>query len=212
MSDTPPSTVTPEDEALAAIAFAVRPPSDDWRRADVEADGAALTSVTNAVAALGLDEAPAAPASTLRARLLASVGRGGRYGKFCDRVARLFDLSVADAEALLARLEAGDAWSPFLVPGIDVIPVAAGPKFAGGIALIARIPPGVRFPDHVHKGEERMFILDGGLREDGGAEVWRGDELVSADGSAHTFVAVERDDARGPCIAATLVEGVVDFR
>ena len=54
-----------------------------------------------------------------------------------------------------------------------------------------------------------MFVLAGGFREEGpqGQETWRGDELVSSDGSKHSFVALPGE----PCIAASLVEGFAEF-
>src|SRR5262249_38394006 len=125
-------------------------------------------------------------------------------------LARLFEISIAEAERLAAQLEDPTAWQPFIVPGVDMIPVAAGAGFANAIASVARLSPGARFPQHVHPGGETMFLLDGGFREDGedGAEVWRGDELLRGDGSGHAFVALEG----GPCIAASLVLGGLDFK
>lgn len=159
--------------------------------------------------AVGTPEAAKAPAA-LRDRVLASMKRTGRFGMFADRLARLFDVSVSDAEALCAKLETGAEWHPFLVPGVEMIPVAAGPKHAGTVATLVRIQPGASFPEHEHRGEETMFVLDGGFREtaEGGAEVWRGDELHREDGTGHAFVALPGT----PCIAAAVVSGYADFK
>lgn len=156
--------------------------------------------------------APAAPPSSLRDRLLASQRRShaGKFGVFADRIARLFDLSLADAEALLARIEKPEAWAPFLVEGLEMIPVAAGPKCTGAIATLVRIQPGASFPEHAHHGDETMFVIDGGFREPSpdGEEVWRGDEVFRADGTEHALVALPGV----PCIAAVLIIGHADFR
>lgn len=170
-----------------------------------------LRATKDAIATLGLSGlAPARPSGDLRARLLASAGRGGRYGRFADRVARLFDLDLATAEDLLARIEDDATWMPFLVDGLELCPVPSGPRCEGALATIVRFQPGTKFPAHVHAGEETMVVLDGGFREDvaNGEEVWRGDEIVRGDGSDHALVALPGV----PCVAAVIIYGHTDFR
>lgn len=201
--------MTDLDESLLAVRLPTELALTDEKLVASGVAPAELAAARNAIAAIGAaTDASSAPPS-LRDRLLTSLGRGGRYGKFADRLARMFDLSAADAEALCVRIEDPSAFSPFLVPGVDVIPVVTGPRLAGAIAVIARIQPGSTFPAHTHRGEETMLLLDGGLREEGegGHEAWRGDELLSADGSGHAFVALPGQ----PCIAASVIEGVAEF-
>ena len=199
---------------LDEVIFAVRRPTELSRAEDALVESgvarAEVASARDAVAAIGAATEPASTPAQLRERLFASLAKGGRYGRFADRLSRLFDLSAADADALCARIEDPSAFGPFLVAGVDVIPVVTGPRLGGAIGVIARIQPGASFPEHVHRGEETMLLLDGGLREDGegGHEAWRGDELLSADGSSHAFVALPGQ----PCIAASLIEGVAEFR
>jgi hypothetical protein len=161
-----------------------------------------------AVAAVGLSESKS-PEPALKDRLLASITRPGRFGRYADRLARMFDLSIADAELLATRIADPTAYSPFLVDGIEMLEVTPGKRLEGAIAVIAKLQPGTRFPDHVHRGQETMFVLAGGFREEGpqGQETWRGDELLSGDGSKHSFVALEGE----PCIAASLMEGFVEL-
>jgi hypothetical protein len=163
-----------------------------------------------ALGALAYPTASTAPPLRVRDRILASARRGGAYGIFADRIARLFALSTEEASALMAKIEAPDAWLPFLVPGVEMIPVTTGPALSGAIATLVRFQPGVTFPAHVHRGVETMVVLDGGFQETGPLhdEVWRGDELYRADGSEHAFVALEGV----PCIAAALVIGYADFK
>jgi putative transcriptional regulator len=182
--------------------------------ASLLADGASdrdIAETKAAVAALGRAAAsPEAPPATLRERILSSSGRPGKYGIFADQIARLFDLSLEAAAELMASLERPGSFMPFLVEGLEVIAVPAGPKCAGAIATIVRIQPGVVFPEHTHRGEEITLLLDGGFREpaDGGAEVWRGDELYRADGTDHALVALPGV----PCIAAVVIYGHGDYR
>jgi len=165
-----------------------------------------LAEAKQVVAALADADSPEAPPTGLRARLLTSVGRKGRHGRYVDRVARIFRISPDDAEKLLARAEDPSSFMPSPVPGVDVVPVET-PAFPNALAVVARIQPGVRFPRHRHVGDEIMLILEGGLREEEGAEVWRGDELLRDEGTSHSFVALEGE----PCIAVSLVEGNIEL-
>ena len=189
-----PSAVARDDAALAKAGVA-------------EVD---LAATKEAVAAIGLTTPPAAPSPSLRERVLASRGRPGRFGIFADRIARLFDLSLEDAEALMKRIEEPSAWTPFLVDGLELIPVVGGAKCAGAIATLVRIQPGATFPEHAHRGEETMLVLDGGFREpgEGGEEIWRGDEIFRDDGTEHALLALPGV----PCIAAVLIHGHGDFK
>jgi len=182
---------------------------DDAALRDAGTSDADIAATKNAVAALGL-LAPVRPGSPLRDRLLASAKRGGKYGRFADRIGRMFDMDLAASEELVKRFEDDSAWMPFLTEGLELIPVPAGPKCDGAIATVVRFQPGTYFPSHVHAGEETMFVLDGGFREDvaNGEEVWRGDEIVRGDGSDHALVALPGI----PCVAAVIIYGHTDFR
>jgi len=182
-------------------------PSELARRDHALANEKELADAKGVIAAIGLGSYDAPPAP-LRDRLLASMSRKGRHGRYADRLARMFDMTIEAAEKLVAKLDDPSAYTPFFVPGVEVLQVEVGPKFQNAIAVIAKIPPGVTFPHHKHHGTETMFVLAGGFREDkGGNEVWRGDELVSGDGSDHEFVALDGE----PCIAASIVEGFAEF-
>jgi putative transcriptional regulator len=143
----------------------------------------------------------------LRGRLLASVGRPGRFGRYADRVARLFDWTLDDTARELERIARDDAWGPGLMPGMALIPVRCGPRYAGALASLARFQPGLRFPRHAHPGGEVTLVLDGALRDSSGAVVGRGDELCIADDLDHDFVVL----ARGECVAAAIAYRGIDL-
>jgi hypothetical protein len=176
-----------------------------------EGDLAATKAALVALGTASVD--PSMPPASVRDRLLASVGRPGKFGIYADKLGRLFDLSMEEAAKLVARLDARDdqaGWMPFLVEGLELMAVPAGPKCDGAIATLVRLQPGKSFPHHAHRGDETMFVLDGGLREETGAlaEVWRGDEMFRADGSEHSFVALPGV----PCIAAVVIFGHGEFK
>lgn len=208
MSESTPSTAGLEDLLERRLPSAIA-------RHDASLEAAGITSqdvasTKDAIASLGLLAPKAEPPSpSLRDRLLASRQRKGKFGIFADRIARMFDLPLAEAETLMQKIEQPDAWNPFLVEGVEMIPVMAGSKCEGAIATLVRIKPGSTFPHHTHRGEETMIVLDGGFREPGkdGEEVWRGDEILRGDGSDHELAALPGV----PCIAAVLIFGHGDF-
>ena len=183
----------------------------DAELCDAGAAPGEIAATRDALAALAVaGSSPRPPPSALRDRLVASRSRSGKYGIFADRIARLFDLTMPDAEALMTRLEEPSAWMPFLVDGLELIGVETGPKCAGAIATVVKLEPGTRFPEHAHNGEETMVVLDGGFHEPlpGGEEVWRGEEIFRDDGTEHHLVALPGV----PCIAAVVIFGHADMR
>jgi quercetin dioxygenase-like cupin family protein len=196
LSVQPISALDRRDEALVGSGVAAQ---------ELSATKGALT----ALAAVGADPAPGPGRSALRERLMASVNRGGKFGIFADRLARMFDLDTDAAAELAKRAEDPTAWMPFFVPGIEMIPVTTGPKVANGTGTLVRIQPGTTFPEHAHRGEETMFVMEGGFRETNGpGEAWRGDELIKGDGSEHAIVALPGV----PCVAAAIVTGLAEFK
>jgi anti-sigma factor ChrR (cupin superfamily) len=164
--------------------------------AEVSDDASALAALASALQ-------PEQAAGALRSRVLASAGAEGRYGRFADRLARLLDLPVDAARTLLAEVEAGVGFQPTPWPGLEMRVVAVGPAFPAAQAAISRLAPGAAFPRHGHVDEEVTLVLEGGLVDDDGVEVWRGEELYERPGTDHAPVALPR----GPCIAATVAYG-----
>jgi putative transcriptional regulator len=152
-------------------------------------------------------EAGGESGATLRARLVASLGRPGKYGIFVDRLARLFDVSIDKAREIVARVEDPSQLKPGPAEGIMWFGVKPGPKYGDALAMVGRLKPGTRFPHHAHVGEETTLVLDGGFRDASGEEVWRGDEMIMPAGSDHDFVVLDGID----CIAAVLARGGVSF-
>jgi hypothetical protein len=146
------------------------------------------------------------PSATTLTRVQTSLGRSGRYGKFADRIGRLYEISTDEAEAVLARVNDPSVWVPSGIPGIDLFPIPS-PLASDGTAVIARLQGGVVFPEHEHLGPETTFVLDGGFRDMSGVEIERGDELSMDLGSVHHFTVFDAE----PCLAASYVRGGVKF-
>jgi quercetin dioxygenase-like cupin family protein len=128
-----------------------------------------------------------APPADVKARLLASAG-GGRFEKFSDRLAKLFDVTVERARELLGLIERPASWE-HPVPGVSLIHFDGGPACAAADCGFVRIAPGCKFPWHTHRGEEVSVILSGALRDIDGRVLRAGEELVHQQDTQHELVA-----------------------
>jgi anti-sigma factor RsiW len=141
--------------------------------------------------ALGAVVQPVAPSPHVVERLLASVG-GGRFDRFSDRVARLFDVTVDRARELLGLIERPASWVP-QIPG-------GGPAAAAADYGFIRLAPGTMFPPHTHLGEEAVTVLAGQIQDVTNQTVCvAGDDYVQPQGSSHYLLCLGTED----CIFAS---------
>lgn len=134
---------------------------------------------------------PVTPSADVAARLMASVG-GGRFERFADRMAALFDVTVDRARELLGLVERAASWeNP--IPGISLIHFDGGPACAAADCGFVRIAPGCTFPWHTHRGEEVNVILSGTVRDSDGKILRAGDELVQSPNTQHDLAAGDEE-------------------
>jgi putative transcriptional regulator len=150
---------------------------------------------------------PEMPPAAVLERVVASMEAPGRFARFAGQVAALLDLTRERALEVLESLSDPSSWLPGPTEEIQLVPVETGPEKAGVLAAFVRVPPGQRFPRHTHHGREWNLVLEGGICEDSGHQVWPGELLEKEEGSAHGFTALE-----GPaCIAVAVIDGVTSF-
>ncbi len=152
------------------------------------AERAALEDALHAVALGGPDEAPP---EGLRASILEVAGRD-RFAPLVERLGALFDVAVETARDYLGRLTDPEGWVD-LLPGITYLDLEGGPAAAGGRVGLVKMDEGARFPVHRHVGVERVFVLQGGVKDASGDEAWAGDIVEMPDGSEHWFEAMGPD-------------------
>ncbi len=151
--------------------------------ADGSHSNAALQLLTQLSEALPQEQ----PSEALRARLLTSAAQPGRLARFAVQVARLLDLSLERAKALLERIDDPAGWSTEL-PGVSFLWVDGGPSVADAVRGFVRVQAGLDFPEHEHFGEERVLIMQGAYRDGVTGKLWTaGEESVMVAGSAHGF-------------------------
>lgn len=107
-------------------------------------------------------------------------------------LAAFFDLPLEKAQNLLVRAtRRGAWWIPVSFTGAACRPVReVGPSLRGAWHFLVRVRAGGRFPRHTHGRDESVLVLQGGIRDDQGNEVWRGQILEAPVGHWHHFTAL----------------------
>ncbi|MCS6900421.1 MAG: cupin domain-containing protein [Myxococcales bacterium] len=144
-----------------------------------------------------------------RANLMAHLTGEAPFVGFALRLARLFQIDEEEAAHLLGKLGMQPSWEPFL-PVASLLHVTPGPALRrlGVDAGFIRFEGGTTFPEHLHGGEERTLVLQGGFLDLlSGRHLLPGDTLVLPAGSSHRF----RIDPGEPCISAVLLLGPISF-
>ena len=150
--------------------------------------------------------APAAPSAALRARLLETIGRGGRLERFADAIAALLDVTADRARELLDGIDRATSFSAGLFPGMEAFAFAGGPRVAGLVTGFIRMKPGTVFPEHLHVGRERVFVVSGRLRDSDGSLVGPGEEKVMEPGTSHSFTVLDGPDLVYLAVVETGIE------
>lgn len=189
---------------LAEYALGTLTPEE---RAEVEALLEASPSVAARLKELersmSLVTASQTPPASAWTKVAAALEGGGRFEHLVPRLAEHFDVSEAAARALVNSFDDAARWGPGPAPGLELLPVEAGPKWAGYLTVVVRLQPGAQLPMHTHAAREQVLVLEGGYRDDqSGQEFWRGEVDVRAEGTSHSFTAV----AGPPCICASVVQ------
>lgn len=134
---------------------------------------------------------PVEPSAEVKTRLMASVG-SGRFERFANRMASLFDVTIDRARELLGLVEREASWER-PIPGIGLIHFEGGPACSAADCGFVRIAPGCTFPWHTHRGEEINVILAGTVRDHSGRLLGPGDELVQPMGTQHDLTAGDEE-------------------
>lgn len=127
-----------------------------------------------------------------------------RYGPFFARLADLWQVPEARVISELTRAKDPRSWRSTLLFGIKIFDVELGRPAGEQRSHLMHFAPGLRFPEHAHRGRERVLVLEGSYADESGLEVRAGDEQSMADGSEHTLYIL--GDA--PCVAAVTEHGI----
>lgn len=198
------------DEELAELALGtLTPPHRDALVRDLGAGAveAAEADAAEVLSALAVALPPATPSPGLRDRLLASARGPARFAPFIDRLARLCDLAVDRAQALLASLSDPATWQTSPGPNISLVHFDGGPRVAAADTGFVRVAAGTPFPDHLHVGDETVLLLQGSYVDSAGAVVRAGDTAQMPAGSRHSFIAGAGEDL----IYAVVVFGGIEI-
>ena len=150
------------------------------------------------------------PRPELRAALLASIAGESKLAGFGARFAAFFDLALERTQELLRAAAGGAAdWESMRrVAGVELLHFPGGARVASRDCGLVRIAPGVRFPKHVHQGDEWSLVLSGSAEEEETGAVWAaGDVVYRPAGSAHAF----RVTSREPFVFGVVLHAAIEL-
>ncbi len=103
------------------------------------------------------------------------------------RLQSFFDLSTAAVRAVLDRARHRASWEPGLIPGMSLLHLRPGARWATADAGLVKLAEGLVFPRHSHIGFEVSLVLKGELEFDSGQILRAGEELRMEADSAHSY-------------------------
>ncbi len=163
---------------------------------------AEVAEVTELLAGLALTLPSVSASPDLRDRVLRSASVAS-WAPFVDRVARVWDLSVAAVQAEFRRALSPDAWEPGPMPAVTLVHLLGGPATAGADVGIVRFAPGTAFPRHGHSASETYVVLQGRIDDSSGRVELPGDVVTYDADLVHSFVT----DPDQPTIIALVLRG-----
>jgi len=127
-----------------------------------------------------------ADAASGRKRLLEAARQTHRFEELVEAIAKAADLTPADVEPLLLKIDEPEAWDRGLHDAMHLLHFEGGPMTANAITGFVRIAPGHEFPMHDHVGEETVIILQGECRDHADGDLYgRGARIRSGPGYEH---------------------------
>jgi len=145
---------------------------------------------------------PVTPSSGLRELMLGAALPEDRLARYAGPIAKLLEIDVEAARALIARIDDPSAWFD-LLPGIGLLPAPGGPAVHNALRGFVRVRAGVEFPEHEHLGDEAVMIMQGYYADGITGEVFGpGDVPQHAQSSQHSFrVLADGPDLLGLVVA-----------
>lgn len=156
---------------------------------DLAAELVSLREATHQLAA-ALPEVK--PSPDLEARLMSSIG-SGRFERYSEQVAQLFDVSLDRAREILGFIDRPAAWVQVL-PNVGLIHFKGGPRCATADCGAVRVRAGGEFPLHSHRGDEMSVIVAGTVRLSDGTRYRAGDAVYGKAGTSHALTAEGDED------------------
>jgi len=184
----------------------------DEERAEVEAElerspelRAEVSAIEEGFSSLAVALSPVKPSPNVKRRLLEAIAGKERYMPFAAALSGYFDLAIEKVQALIAAIDDPQtAWEQGPLAGIQLMHFAGGPRTATADVGFVKLPAGLHFPWHRHRGSEVNFVMEGTLRDYDGTVYGPGEALVKETGTEHEFfVGTDRD----AMIAVVVFEG-----
>lgn len=101
-------------------------------------------------------------------RLLSDATPLSRFERFAQDIAAIADVAVDRAKSWLASIDDAASWAETAMHGLELFHIDGGPAVDGAIVGFVKLQAGVAFPEHTHLGKERIFVIQGRMRDEDG--------------------------------------------
>ncbi len=187
MTASPPDTdlfLRDLDGLISGLEDAGEAESDAAELAELAVIGHGLVQLSEALE-------PVEPPHAALEKLLASVTTQGRFARFAEAAAKMLDLGIDQAKALLDRLHDTSLFESEL-PGISFYWCEGGPAVANAVRGFVRVAAGTNFPEHEHLGDEIVLVLQGSFVDTSrGITFHAGDSDIMKTGTSHSYYVPE---------------------
>jgi hypothetical protein len=127
-----------------------------------------------------------------------------RYAPFFARLAGLWQVPEDRVVSELSRARDVNNWRSTLLRGLKKFDIDLGRPRGTQRSHLLHFAAGSRFPQHGHRGIERVLVLEGSYADASGLRVRAGDEQTMTGGSEHELNIL----GDMPCVAAVTEHGI----
>lgn len=142
-----------------------------------------LDEQTRLLAAIAPAPAPPREGLLNRATTLA------RFDQWSGIIASMADVAMEKARGWLAKIDDPAVWSPTALGDLELFHIEGGPAVERAVVGFVKLAPGTSFPEHTHLGTERVFVLQGRLRDEHGDIHGPGSLVEGDEGHTHEISA-----------------------
>ena len=130
-----------------------------------------------------------------------------RFRRFAEKIADLSDVALETANGWLSKIDEAATWTETALGALQLFHIEGGPSVEDAIFGFVKLDGGTPFPEHTHLGREKIFVIQGQLRDENGDLHGPGSLVVREEGTTHEISA----EPGVPLIYLNIVHGGLEI-
>lgn len=122
-------------------------------------------------------------------RVLADATSLRRFSRFAAKIADLSDVAIGQANEWLSKIDEAATWTETAMGALELFHIEGGPAVEDAIFGFVKLEGGTPFPEHTHLGREKIFVIQGRLRDENGDVHGPGALVEREAGTTHEIAA-----------------------